>query len=133
MIVIKQKGSFKKTDDFLNRSYKLDYDNILDKYGKEGVLALQESTPKDTGLTSLSWSYKIEKTKNKINIVWSNSNIAGETPVAILLQYGHATGNGAFIQGYDYINPTLKPIFKRIADDIWKEITKRWVMILTKE
>ena len=96
----------------------------LDKYGKEGVQALAAATPVDTGLTAASWYYEIEQTDKTTSIVWKNSNVVDGTPIAIILQYGHATRNGGYVQGTEYINDALRPIFERIADSVWKEVTK---------
>jgi len=123
MITIKQSGSFKRTESFLNTMARKDHFKILDKYGPEGVAALASATPKDTGLTAGSWSYEVKVSRNSATIFWNNSNLVEGTPVAILIQYGHATKNGVFIQGKDYINPALKPIFDKIAEEIWKEVT----------
>jgi len=124
MISFKHKGSFNKTERFLTRAQRVQYRTILDAYGKQGVRALALATPVDTQLTSESWKYKITISKNTFSISWENSNIQNGIPVAILLQYGHATNNGGYVKGTDYINPSLKPIFDKLATDVWKEITK---------
>lgn len=120
------KGNFNRIETFLAQGlhFKPFIRMILDKYGKLGVEALKEATPKDTGKTSESWSYKIEEENDgTLKIVWSNSNLGnGWAPIAILLQYGHATGNGGYVQGNDYINPAIDSIFHRLADDAWKEV-----------
>lgn len=123
MISYALKGDFKKTDKFFDRLLHISIEDKLKKYGEEGVRALQQSTPKRTGLTANSWSYKIEKEKDSLTIRWHNSNIQNGVPVAIVLQYGHATKNGGFVKGIDYINPAIKPIFEEIANDAWKEVT----------
>jgi hypothetical protein len=99
---------------------------VLHKYGGIGVAALQKATPKDSADTAMSWYYEIVDRKGYFAIHWLNSNVVqpGNIPVAVLLQYGHATGNGAYVQGQDYINPALKPIFDQMAADMWKEVTK---------
>lgn len=120
------KGDFNKLEAFLANGLKFKpaIRMILDKYGKLGVEALKEATPKDTGKTSESWSYEvIEEKDGTFRIVWSNSNLGDDwAPIAILLQYGHATGNGGYVQGQDYINPAIDKIFHRLADDAWKEV-----------
>lgn len=123
MIKVKVGGSFNKTEQFLQRNKRIKLSS-LDKYGQEGVRALAAATPVDTGLTAASWYYEIEKSEGSTSIVWKNSNIVDGTPIAIILQYGHATRNGGYVQGSDYINDALRPIFKKIADSAWKEVTK---------
>ena len=123
MIVFKHKGNFNKTYRLLNGVKKLDYKKILDSYAQEGVRALSQATPIDTGYTRDSWDYEIEATKNAYVISWTNSNVVDGVPVAIVLQYGHATRNGGFVEGIDYINPALKPLFDKIADAAWWEVT----------
>lgn len=124
MIEFSQKGDFSKLNSFLEKSKNLIKIGDLDKYGREGVQALQEATPKDTGLTSESWSYDIKRTKNRVSITFTNSNIQNGVPIAVILQYGHGTGWGGYVQGRDYINPAIRPIFDKIADSAWKEVTK---------
>lgn len=124
MISYNLKGDFKKTDTFLRRLLHISIEDKLKKYGEAGVEALRESTPKRTGLTANSWSYKIERKKGSLTISWHNSNIQNGVPIAVVLQYGHATRSGRFIQGIDYINPAITPIFEEIANDAWKEVTK---------
>lgn len=96
----------------------------LDKYGREGVSALASATPVDSGKTASSWSYEIIKEKDSVKLTFSNSNIQNGVPIAVILQYGHATRNGGWVQGRDYINPAIRPIFDKIADQAWKEVTK---------
>lgn len=96
---------------------------LLEKYGEEGVKALQSTTPKDTGLTANSWFYDITVEKDRITLSWNNSNIKDGVPIAVLIQYGHGTGTGGYVDGVDYINPALHPIFKDIADSAWKEVS----------
>ena len=124
MIEFSQKGDFSKLNSFLEKSKNLIKIGDLDKYGREGVQALREATPKDTGLTSESWNYDIIRTKNRVSITFTNSNIQNGVPIAIILQYGHGTGWGGYVQGRDYINPAIRPIFDKIADEAWKEVTK---------
>lgn len=97
--------------------------SILEKYGEEGVKALRSTTPKDTGLTANSWFYDITVEKDRVTLSWNNSNIQDGVPIAVLIQYGHGTGTGGYVEGVDYINPALHPIFKDIADSAWKEVS----------
>lgn len=123
-ISFKQKGDFSKLDrafEKMKESVKL---STLDKYGKEGVEALASATPKDTGLTASSWSYKIKHQNGAVSLEFHNSNIQKGVPIAIVLQYGHATGTGGWVEGRDYINPAIQPIFDKIAADAWKEVVK---------
>ena len=122
IIVFKQKGNFKKTRKFLKRCSNLQLDDLLDQYGKEGVEALARATPKDTGKTAASWSYTVHKSDGRITITWSNSNIVDGGPIAVILQYGHGTRNGGYVEGVDYINPAMRPIFERIAQRAWGEV-----------
>lgn len=122
VIIFRNKGNFSKTEQFLKRASKLTLDDILRHYGEEGVRALKEATPKDTGTTANSWYYNVTKSKDQIVITWSNSNIVNGIPIAIILQYGHATRNGGYVEGIDYINPAMKPVFDRIAARAWKEV-----------
>lgn len=121
------KGNFNKIETFLSKAVHIRpvIRRILEKYGKLGVNALREATPKDTGKTADSWSYEIVEEENgDMKIVWHNNNIAnGWVPVAILLQYGHATGNGGYVQGRDYINPAIDSIFNNLAEEAWKEVS----------
>lgn len=129
IISITHKGDFSATTKFLNTVTGGKYlKDLLDKYGKMGVEALSFNTPKDTGLTAASWSYKINyPSKDVIEIAWYNSNMIYENnqvSVAVLLQYGHGTRNGGWVEGRDYINPAMQPIFDKIAEDAWKEVIK---------
>jgi hypothetical protein len=123
MITIETSGSFKKTEDFLSKMSKLNFESLLDRYGAMGVSVLASVTPRDSGLTAGSWNYEVVKEKGRYSIVWHNTNVVSGIPVAILIQYGHATRNGTWIEGYDYINPVIKPMFDRIADEVWKQVT----------
>lgn len=123
MISIRQRGDFKKTEKFLKKSLGRDYIGVLEKYGQYGVSALSAATPIDTGLTAISWSYKIIQNKDGISVVWENSNVQKGVNIAIILQYGHGTRNGGYVSGRDYINPALRPIFDKMADAAWKEVT----------
>ena len=124
MISLRQKGDFSKLTKYLEK-VKEGFDvGILDKYGQAGVRALASATPVDTGLTANSWYYKIEKSKGSVSIAFYNSNIQNGVPIAVILQYGHGTKNGGWVQGRDYINPAIRPIFDAIVEDAWKEVTK---------
>ena len=117
------KGDFSKTIKFLNKLKNVKINDILSKYGKMGVTALSQATPKDSGVTSKSWKYKIEVKNNNASIVWYNTNVVKGVNIAVILQYGHGTRNGGWVEGIDYINPAMKPIFDKIADQVWKEVT----------
>lgn len=121
-IKFKHKGELKKTTKFLNKILHRDYIKILDKYAQQGVEALRQYTPKKTGLTSESWGYTIEKYSERTVITWTNSNIQNYVNIALILQYGHATRNGGWVEGVDYINPALKPIFDKMAIEAWGEV-----------
>lgn len=123
MISFRQKGDFSKLTSFLEKVKQIVRVSDLDKYGKEGVAALMSATPKDTGLTAKSWSYEIIRSSGNVKIVWNNSNIQNGVPIAVILQYGHGTKNGGYVQGRDYINPAIQPIFDKIANNAWKEVT----------
>ena len=124
MINIRQKGDFKNLSSFLEKTKEKLNLGLLDKYGREGVSALQAATPKDTGKTSESWYYKIERKNGSVSLTFHNSNQNKGVPIAIILQYGHATRNGGYVEGVDYINPALRPIFDKIAEEAWKEVKK---------
>lgn len=124
MISIRQKGDFARLTRYLEKAKKGASLRDLDKYGREGVQALSSATPVSTGLTANSWYYKIERTKDSASITFCNSNIQNGIPIAIILQYGHGTRHGGWVQGRDYINPALQPVFDRLANDAWKEVTK---------
>lgn len=124
-ITVSSKGNWKKTTDFLSEKRGQKFLKALHKYGKEGVKALSLATPVDTGLTAASWDYEIRANKDNYELVFTNSNIVDDwAPVAILIQYGHATKNGGFVRGIDYINPALTPVFERLAYEAWIEVTK---------
>ena len=125
MITVTSKGDFAKTFSFLNASKKINLNSILDKYGKEGVSLLSKNTPIDSGKTATSWSYKIENKKGRTSINWYNTNVVNGVNIAIILQYGHGTQNGGYVTGRDYINPSLLPLFTRMTDEIWKEVTNK--------
>ena len=122
MIRLQQKGDFSKLTSFLEKASERVRLGILDKYGREGVSALAAATPVDTGKTAKSWRYKIVNKKDSATITFYNTNIQNGVPIAIILQYGHTTRNGGWVQGIDYINPAIQPIFEKIADSAWKEV-----------
>ena len=124
MISFRQKGDFSKLTRYLERAKEVARIGDLDKYGRQGVAALESATPKDTGLTSKSWKYKIKQSKGSVSFSFYNTNIQNGVPIAIILQYGHATRNGGWVQGRDYINPAIQPIFDQIASHAWKEVTE---------
>lgn len=123
MIKFRQKGDFSKVTKYLAKVNDVAKLNNLDKYGREGVAALASATPVDSGLTANSWSYKIERQNGSVSISFYNSNVNKGVPIAIILQYGHGTRNGGWVEGRDYINPAIQPIFDKIADAAWKEVT----------
>ena len=124
MVGFRHKGDFSKTYKFLNNARDLDVRACLEKYGKAGVEALSSATPVDSGKTASSWYYEIRITKTGASLKFCNSNIQDGAPIAILLQYGHATRNGGWVEGRDYINPSIRPILDNIAKDAWREVTK---------
>lgn len=121
----KQKGNFSKTYLFFERCKNLFKLGTLDKYGREGVAALSMATPVDTGKVASSWRYEISNVNGMLSLNWVNDATTKDgTPIAILIQYGHGTRNGGYVQGRDFINPAIRPIFDKIANDLWKEVTK---------
>ena len=120
------RGSFAKTEAFLRRMQRREQFKTLHKYGALGVAALRTATPKEAGETAAAWYYEIVDRPGYFAIHWLNSNVEdpGRIPVAVLIQYGHATGSGGIVQGQDYINPAMRPLFEQIAADMWKEVTK---------
>lgn len=122
MIKFRQEGNFTKTTRYFKRIQQAMQNFKLDQYGKRGVAALASATPVDTGLTASSWYYQVSQTKNGIAIEFCNSNRQNGVPIAIILQYGHGTGTGGWVEGRDYINPAIQPIFDEIAADAWKEV-----------
>lgn len=117
-------GDLSITKRFLNRLLRIDYTDILRQYGQKGVEILKEATPKDTGKTANSWYYEIKQDRNRMTINWCNSNENNGVNIAMLIQYGHGTKNGAYVKGIDYINPAIKPIFDELANKCWKEVTR---------
>lgn len=124
MISIKHKGNFLKLTSYLTKANSAAKISDLDRFGKEGVAALESATPVESGLTAKSWHYKIERTNGKTSITFYNSNIQDGVPIAIILQYGHGTRNGGWVQGRDYINPAIQPIFDKITENAWREVTR---------
>ena len=124
MITFRQKGDFSKLTGYLVKAKNAIKISDLDKYGREGVSALSSATPVDTGKTAGSWYYEIENRNGSATISFYNSNIQNGIPIAIILQYGHGTRNGGWVQGRDYINPAIQPIFDKIAENAWREVTK---------
>lgn len=122
-ISIRSKGDFKNTEKLLKKSIGRNYISVLEKYGRMGVEALRDATPKDTGKTADSWEYSIEQKGSRLSVVWSNTNLNKGVNIALLIQMGHGTGTGGYVQGIDYINPALAPIFDELADAAWKEVT----------
>lgn len=121
-ITIERTGNFKKLNNFLEKSLELFNIGVLDKYGRMGVKALSEATPEESGKTSSAWSYKIVRTTNSASLVWTNDNVVDGANIALLLQYGHATRSGSWVEGIDYINPALMPVFEQMKEDILKEL-----------
>lgn len=124
MITFRQKGDFSKLTNYLERLKEAANIGVLDKYGKAGVAALASATPTDTGETASSWYYEIERQNGFASIIFKNSHVNKGVNVAIILQYGHGTGTGGWVEGRDYINPAIQPIFDKIAEDAWREVTK---------
>ena len=116
-------GGFTKTERFLNRMKRREYLNVLDEFGRDGVQALRNATPVDSGATAEAWDYEIKRARDYTEIVWTNSNINDGVPIAVILQYGHGTGTGGYVQGRDYINPAIRPIFDKIAEKAWKVVS----------
>ena len=123
MVRITHKGDFSKTTRYLMRLKEASRVKILNEYGKKGVAALASATPLDTGKTAESWDYKIVTTKGSASIQFFNANVQNGVPIAIILQYGHGTGSGGWVEGRDYINPAIQPIFDEISQEVWREVT----------
>ena len=122
LISIKTKGDFKNTYRFLNKMSKFQINKILEKYGQMGVEALRSATPIDSGKTAESWGYEISVGKEGATIHWTNTNQNKGVYIAVILQYGHGTGTGGYVQGIDYINPAIRPVFDKIAEEAWMEV-----------
>lgn len=123
MISAVSKGSFKSTEAYLQKLAKMDIRGILNDAGAQGVKALSAATPIDSGLAENSWDYKIATFRGGAKITWTNSDVENGFPVVIGIQYGHGTGTGGYVQGIDFINPAMKPIFDQLADKVWKAVT----------
>jgi len=124
MITFVQKGNFKNTEAFLERNKNMQIQQVLSFYAQKGVEALREATPKDTGQTAESWDYEIVKDASGYKIYWTNTANNKGVQIAILIQYGHGTGTGGYVQGRDFINPAIRPIFDEMAEIVWKEVTR---------
>lgn len=124
MIQFRQKGDFSKLTRYLERMKNAIRLGVLDKYGHAGVSALSSATPVESGLTASSWYYEVVHEAGSAQIIFSNSHVNQGVPIAIILQYGHGTGTGGWVQGRDYINPAIQPVFDKIANDAWREVTK---------
>lgn len=122
MITLSSSGNFDRTFRFLKKMQNLRIQNILEKYAQQGVQALSQATPLDTGRTASSWSYEVEVGNETATIHWMNSNVNKGVNIAVILQFGHGTGTGGYVQGRDYINPAMRPIFDRIAEEVWREV-----------
>jgi hypothetical protein len=123
MISASVSGSTKRTEDFLRKMASGNIYAGIDQAAQEGVAALASATPIDSGLASSSWGFEIQRTSKSCTITWTNNDVENGFPVAIMLQYGYATGTGGYVHGYDYINPAIRPIFDKIADKVWKAVT----------
>ena len=124
IISVTQKGDFRNTNRFLHGLIGFHYGNKMRRYGERGVEALRAATPKDSGETAESWSYEIVETPGRTALYWRNSHVVNGTNIAIILQYGHGTRNGGFVEGIDYINPAIKPIFEDMVREAWKEVVR---------
>lgn len=122
-IIFTQRGDFNRTEKYLTKLKTKNYRPILEKYANEGLKVLRSATPKETGVTADSWSYRIVISGSKFSIQWLNDHRSDGIPIVILLQYGHGTRGGTFVEGRDFINPVMRPLFEKISDDIWKEVT----------
>ena len=123
MVKFRHKGNYSKATRYFKQLKKAIKVDVLDKYGKSGVAALSSATPVDSGLTASSWNYRIERSSGSAKIVFTNAHIEQGVPIAIILQYGHGTGTGGWVEGRDYINPAAQSIFDHMADEAWREVT----------
>lgn len=123
LVVMKQSGSLKNFEGFLYKNRKKRLYQLLNEYGKQGVELLRDATPVDTGKTATGWDYEIEVNSQGVSLYWVNNNVNEGVPIAILIQYGHATRSGSYVQGIDYINPALRPLFESMATKLWKEVS----------
>lgn len=121
-ITVSASGDFKNLERFLKNAGLRNYRRLLEEYGRKGVDALSRATPVDSGITASSWSYDISETSNGFEINWNNSNVNDGVNIAIILQYGHGTGTGGYVQGRDYINPALQSVFDGFVDDLTKAV-----------
>ena len=124
MIYFGHKGDFLDAENFLKKAKKATMIDVLDKYGRDGVAALSSATPVETGKTAASWSYEIVEKQGYVALEFHNQNINKGIPIAVIIQYGHGTGTGGWVEGIDYINPAIQPIFDEISKNIWKEVTR---------
>lgn len=124
MIRVDTKGSFAKTEAFFKFLNSKKMFSVLEHYGRVGVDALSRATPVDTRETSISWGYSVNRTGQRYSINWFNTNADDGVNVAVILQYGHGTGTGGYVEGIDYINPAIRPVFDRLLDDVWKQVTR---------
>lgn len=124
MISVKHSGSFKKTEKFLREAPKTNHYALLRRFGRMGVQLLADATPVLTGETAVSWDFELSGRNNVYTITWTNSNAENGIPVAILIQYGHGTPSGAYVDGVDFINPAIRPVMDALCKDIWEEVTK---------
>lgn len=122
-ISFQSSGNFKKTETFLQKMMRGDIYRALEENAQTGVNALRAATPVDSGVTAASWGYEIKRSMRSATITWTNTHVVSGAPIAILLQFGHGTGTGGYVSGQDYINPALKPVFDKIADNVWKAVT----------
>lgn len=122
MIHLTSSGDYRKATRYLEKLKETVKIGILDKYGRKGVKELERATPRDTGLTASSWEYEIEHRKDGVSLRFYNTNIQNGCPIAIILQYGHGTRNGGYVEGRDYINPAIQPVFDELAEELWKEV-----------
>ena len=123
MITVKHHGDFRKTKRFFKRAAEAKFLQNLDRYGQEGVAALAAATPVESGETASSWYYEVQRSGSSFSIHWGNSHVNNGVNIAVILQYGHGTGTGGYVAGRDYINPAIRPIFDKIAENAWKEVT----------
>lgn len=123
LVVMKQSGSLKNFEGFLYKNRKRRLYQLLNEYGKQGVELLRDATPVDTGKTATGWDYEIEVSSQGVSLYWINNNVNEGVPIAILIQYGHATRSGSYVQGVNYINPALRPLFESMATKLWKEVS----------
>ena len=122
IISFKHRGKFKRTDEFFSKALNCDYQSILTVYGEKGVSALRSATPHDSGRTADAWGYLVEQKNGKWRLTFTNDNIVNGVNIASILNYGHGTAKGAYVAGRNYIEPALRPIFDKLADDVWKEV-----------